>query len=264
MAKTKRILKVPSKFFDPIKYDSVADSVIYQIESMILSGVLREGSKLPSERELSDQLEVSRPKLREALQTLATRGLLRIAHGDGVFVDKLGSEVMSPALIKLYSRHPSAIYDNLEYRREQEIFAARLASTRSTQVDRKIIQEILNAMVIAHEKDDHQQGAKLDLDFHNAIVNASHNRILIHMMRSLYELTRSGVFFNRYEILNIDEVSEFLLRQHQAIGEAVCNGKTEEAAKAAKDHMDYVKISTQEAFAEKEREKIAAKRKVRL
>ena len=92
MVKTKRILKVPSKFFDPIKYESVADSVIYQIESLILSGVLREGSKLPSERELSDQLEVSRPKLREALQTLATRGLLRIAHGDGVFVDKLGQK----------------------------------------------------------------------------------------------------------------------------------------------------------------------------
>jgi len=258
--KKAEVLKVSKKLFDPIKFESVSDSVIYQIESLILSGVLREGAKLPSERELSQKLEISRPKLREALQELESRGLLRIVHGDGVFVDQLGSDAMSPALVRLYSRHPSAIYDNLEYRREQESFAAKLAASRSTEVDRSVIQKILNAMEIAHENNAHQEGAKLDLDFHNAIVNASHNRILVHMMRSLYELTRSGVFFNRHEILNINEVSEFLLKQHQEIGEAVCNGKGDEAAKAAVDHIDYVKTSTQEAFAEHEREKIAAKR----
>ncbi len=235
---------------------------MHQIEQLILNGVLREGAKLPGERELAEQFAISRPKVREALQKLEERDLVHISHGDGAYIAQLGAAAMSPALIDLYSRHPSAIYDQLEYRREQECFAARLAATRSTRTDRAAIQDILSAMEKAHEDGDHKRGAQLDADFHNTVVNASHNRILIHMMSSLYELNRSGVFFNRSEILNISEVSGFLLTQHRAIGEAICNGQPDKAVQAAAAHIAYVKRSTQEALAEREREIIAEKRKL--
>ncbi|MCP5087591.1 MAG: FadR family transcriptional regulator, partial [Rhodobacteraceae bacterium] len=54
--------------FEPIDHDSVVDAVVSQIESMIVSGVLKEGRKLPSEREMAELMDVSRPKLREALK----------------------------------------------------------------------------------------------------------------------------------------------------------------------------------------------------
>ena len=60
--------------------------------------------------------------------------------------------------------------------------------------------------------------------------------------------------------MNISEVSEFLLDQHQAIGEAICKGEANKAVAAAADHIDYVILSTQEALSERERESIAAKR----
>jgi len=256
------VLKVPSKYFEPVANESVSDSAVMQIESLILNGVLREGAKLPSERELAEQFGISRPKVREALQKLEERGLLAITHGDGAYIARLGAAAMSPALVELYKRHPSAIYDHLEYRREQESFAARLAATRSTKVDREAITDILNAMTRAHDAGDHKLGAELDSNFHAAVVNASHNRILIHMMSSLYELNRSGVFFSRREILNIEEVSKFLLAQHRAIGEAICSGQADKAAQAAGAHIDYVKLSTREALAERERELVSEKRRL--
>lgn len=257
-----RILKIPPQFFEPIDNETVAGSVINQIETLILNGILREGVRLPSERDLSEQFSISRPKVREALQILEERQLVRVIHGDGIYIGKLGAEAMSPALIELYKRHPSAIFDHLEYRREQECFAARLAAVRSTKTDRALINNLLDAMKNAHNKGNHKLGDELDTKFHNAVVSASHNRILIHMMSSLYELNRSAVFFSRREILNIAEVSEFLLDQHHAIGEAICSSQTNKAVEAAGDHIDYVILSTQEALSERERETIAAKRVV--
>lgn len=254
--------KVPPRYFEPIAHESVSDAVVMQIESLILNGVLLEGAKLPGERELAEQFGVSRPKVREALQTLEERKLLQITHGDGAYVAKLGAAAMSPALVDLYRRHPSAIYDHLEYRREQECFAARLAATRRTKIDCEVISDLLAAMTKAHEAGDHKLGDELDSNFHTAVVNASHNRILIHMMSSLYELHRSGVYFSRREVLNIEQVSEFLLAQHHAIGEAICKGQPEKASEAAAAHVDYVIQSTREALAEREREMVSEKRRL--
>jgi len=53
--------------FDPVGHESIANAVVDQIETMIIDGILKEGRKLPSERELAEAMNVSRPKLREAL-----------------------------------------------------------------------------------------------------------------------------------------------------------------------------------------------------
>ncbi len=256
-----KVLKVSSDLFDPIQHESVSNSVVAQIESLVLSGVLKEATKLPGERELAEKFAVSRPKVRQALQILEERNLISIVAGDGAYISRLGAAAMSPALIDLYRRHPSAIFDQLEYRREQECFAARLAATRGTETDRKTIGAIMEEMTVAHEQADHERGAELDAALHSAIVDASHNRTLIHMMASLYELNRSAVFFNRRELMNIDEVSELLLKQHRDLGEAVCSGNAEDAVAAAAAHIDYVRVSTREALAERERELMAGKRR---
>lgn len=256
----KNVLKAPSRFFEPIVHETVSNAAVTQIEALILSGVLKEGVKLPGERELANQFEISRPKVREALQILEARDLVRVSHGDGAYISQLGAAAMSPALVDLYCRHPSAIYDHLEYRREQERFAARLAATRRTETDKSVIYNLLDAMKAADEIEDYERGAELDSDFHSAIVNASHNRILIHMMTSLYELNRSGVFFSRKEVLNISEVASALYEQHRAIGLAVCEAKPDEAAKAAGSHVDFIVDSTREALVEHEREAVAKKR----
>ena len=229
-----------SKIFTRVTHESVSDMVVEEIENMIINGVLSDGARLPSERELSEVMSVSRPKIREALKELVSDGLLEVRHGDGTFVAQLTGDAMTPALINLYGRHGLAFFDYLEYRREQEGFAAQCAAQRATPPDRVAIQSCLDTLIAAYESDDLERSLKADIAFHMAIVKASHNVMLIHMMRSIYDLTEQKIFFSRNHLREIEGSSKALLEQHKAIAEAILEGKADQAMAAARAHMDYV------------------------
>ncbi|MFD3191837.1 FadR/GntR family transcriptional regulator [Sedimentitalea sp. HM32M-2] len=249
------------RIFEPIHHDSVAEAVVHQIESMIVNGVLKEGTRLPSERELSELLKVSRPKLRDALKHLEDEGLLNVRHGEGSFIAPLTGTALSPAFLDLYARHPQAFYDYLEYRREQEAFAARLAAQRATAADKEILVAILKEMDRAAEAQDSEAAQIADINFHAAIVDASNNSTLIHMMASIYDLTKRGVFYNRKFLRQIQGTGRKLLQQHRDIANAIFDGDPQAAEKAARDHIDFVETSFRQAQQEEARERIAIKRK---
>ena len=240
----------------------VADAAVAQVEDLIASGILRQGRKLPSERELAEMLGISRPKLREALQTLENRGLVSTKHGEGTFVSSLTGQAMLPALLALYGRHEPAFFDYLEYRREQERFAARLAAERATTSDKERIADILNDMQAAWEAKDEERERKTDHALHSAIVDASQNATLIHMMASIYELTKQGVFYNRDFLKSLDGSGELLLAQHMALGEAVIQGDALAAEAAAVQHLDFVEQSFRTGIERKRREALAEKRRL--
>lgn len=252
----------PSAIFDPIDHDSVSDAVVHQIETMIVNGLLKEGARLPSEREMSELMGVSRPKLREALKVLEDNGLVQVRHGEGSFIAKLTGTALAPAFLDLYARHPTAFYDYLEYRREQEGFAARLAATRATETDKLILRGILDKMDRAHEAEDLELAKIADIEFHSAIVDASCNSTLIHMMASIYDLTRRGVFYNRNYLRTTDFAGERLLAQHHAIAEAIFAGNPEAAEAAARAHIDFVETSFRAGEQKTERERVAGKRRI--
>lgn len=247
--------------FEPVGHESIADAVVDQIEAMIVDGILKEGRKLPSERELAEAMGVSRPKLREALQTLEGRGLVTVRHGEGTFVAPMTGRAMSPALLALYARHGRAFYDYLEYRKEQEAFASRLAAERATTSDKERLAEIIAEMQKAWEANDDEASQEADLRLHVAVVDASQNTTLIHMMASVYDLTRQGLFYNRKFLRAMDGTGEKLLNQHKEIAESIIAGDPERADRAARVHLDFVKESFRISEAQKEREARAAKRR---
>jgi len=246
--------------FDPIEHESVADAVTAQVEQLIVTGVLKQGQKLPSERELAEMLDVSRPKLREALKRLEQRDLIRVQHGGGTYIAPLIGSAMSPALIDLYARHTDAFYDYLEYRREQEAFAARLAAERATPADLDIIKSIINNMEEAFNSDNEELEKKFDIDFHTAVVDASHNSTLVHMMGSVFELTRQGVFYNRSYLRSIDGTGKALLEQHREIGNAIVARDPAAATEAAISHLNFVEQTFIAGQKQTRREKQAEKR----
>lgn len=249
MIVTERPVKMPSDLslspspFEPVAHESVADAVVDQIEVLIVNGVLKEGRRLPSERDLADQIKVSRPKIREALQRLENNGLITVRHGEGAFVSRLTGRAMSPALLALYSRHGAAFYDYLEYRKTQEAFAARLAAKRATEHDKSRLKRILDDMRTSWEEDDIEASREADMNLHSAIVDASQNTTLIHMMASIYDLTRQGVFYNRDFLRTIDGSGEILLEQHIVLASAILEGDAEAAERAALVHLDFVEES---------------------
>ncbi|MDO6485516.1 FadR/GntR family transcriptional regulator [Shimia thalassica] len=247
--------------FDPVGHESLAEAVVEQIETMIVDGILKEGRKLPSERELAEALGVSRPKLREALQILESEGLVNVRHGEGTFIATLTGRAMSPALLALYARHGRAFYDYLEYRREQEAFACRLAAARATQSDKERLMEIIGEMNKAFDENDSEASQEADLKLHAAVVDASQNTTLIHMMASVYDLTRQGVFYNRAFLRTMDGTGKKLLAQHREIVDAIVAGNPDRADAAARNHMDFVETSFRLGQEQRDREDRAAKRR---
>lgn len=232
--------------FSKIESEKLASAVVRQIENLIVQGVLRPGERLPSERELSERLAVSRPSLREAVAELQEAGLLTTRAGAGIFVaDVLGS-AFSPALIQLFSRNDDAVFDYLAFRRDLEGMAAERAARLGSNTDLEVIDGLFQRMEAAHSKRNPADEAALDAQFHMAIVEAGHNIIMLHMMRAMFELLAEGVFYNRQVMFRNRPTRDALLEQHRAINTAIQARDGAAARQAVAAHMDFVEVALTE------------------
>lgn len=246
--------------FRRIVHDRTADAVVRQIEDLILEGVLRAGDRLPPERELSAELDVSRPILRDALKLLEGRGLLRSRHGEGSFVAGITGTVFDRPMVELVRRHPRAVADYLEFRRDVEGLAAAHAAERATAADHAILDRLLEAMTAAHDAADPEAEAQLDVEFHTAIIEAAHNIVLLHVMRSSYQLMAEGVFQNRHRLYANPDWRQALLEQHGAIHAALKARRPEAARCAAEAHIRFVEEALRAIGENAAREEVAALR----
>ncbi|RWN26622.1 MAG: FCD domain-containing protein [Mesorhizobium sp.] len=236
-----------SDIFSRIEHSRTADEVVQQIESLILEGVLRTGDRLPGERELARQFDVSRPILRDALKSLEGRGLLTTRPGGGTHIADVIGQLFTKPVTDLISMHRKAVTDYLEYRREIEGVAAEYAARRATADDMALLDKIMARMDDAHRTGDFDDEAEIDVEFHHAICECAHNIILLHTLRSCYRLLSEGVFQNRLLVFSVPGARDALLAQHRAIHAAVKAGDPDAARQAAMDHITYVERSMAEA-----------------
>lgn len=236
-----------SDIFSRIEHSRTADEVVGQFETLILEGVLRTGDRLPGERELARQFEVSRPILRDALKALEQRGLLVSRPGGGTFVADVIGQVFSKPVMDLISSHRKATADYLEYRREIEGVAAEYAARRATPDDLALLDAIMARMDDAHRTGNFHDEAEIDVEFHHAVGECAHNVILLHTLRSCYRLLSDGVFHNRLLVFSLPGARDELLAQHRAIHAAVKAGNPVAAREAAMAHISYVERSMAEA-----------------
>lgn len=240
--------------FQKIQSEKLAQSVVKQVELLILRGILRPGERLPAERDLAERLSVSRPSLREAIGDLSDKGLLETRAGAGVFVaDVLGS-AFSPALVKLFGDHDEAVFDYIAFRRDMEGLAAERAATFGSDTDLKVINTIFEKMEAAHPKRNPADEARLDAEFHLSIIEASHNVVMLHMMRSMFDLLREGVFYNRSVMFKQRTNRADLLDQHRAINTALQSRDPSKAREAVVSHLTYVEqaLKDQQQFEKNE------------
>lgn len=226
--------------FQKVTPEKLSTAVTRQIEKLILQGILRPGERLPAERDLAEKLGVSRPSLREAVAELQDKGLLCARARAGIYVaDVLGS-AFSDALIRLFAEHDEAVFDYIGFRRDLEGLAACRAARLASDTDLQVIQTVMDKMEAAHKKTNPSDEARLDAEFHMAIIEASHNVIMLHMMRSMFQLLREGVFYNRQVMFKQRTTRGALLDQHRAINAAIQARDPEAARAAVNDHLNYV------------------------
>ena len=228
--------------FQKIKQERVAQTVQRQVEQLILRGVLRPGERLPSERDLSERLGVSRPSVREAIAALVEQDLLNTRAGSGIYVANVLGSAFSAPLIQLFSTHEEALFDYISFRRDLEGLAAERAARLSSDTDLKVITAIFQKMESAHNKRNPAEEAALDAEFHMAIVEASHNVFMLHMMRSMFEMLRAGVFYNRQVMFKVHTTRTALLDQHRAIHDAIVARNPMAARKTIEDHLGFVEV----------------------
>ena len=246
--------------FVKVTAEKLSQTVVRQVEQLILRGILRPGERLPSERDLAEELGVSRPSLRDALAELSDRGLLVSRAGSGVFVaDVLGS-AFSPALIQLFATHDEAVSDYIAFRRDIEGLAAERAARLGSETDLRVIDTIFRKMEAAHQKRDPSDEAQLDAEFHMAIIEASHNVIMLHMLRSMFDLLRQGVFYNRQMLFRNRMTRDQLLDQHRAMNLALQARDPAAARAAVEAHLTYVEQTFAEQLRAEKHEAIARQR----
>lgn len=226
--------------FQKVTPEKLSTAVTRQIEKLILRGILRPGERLPAERDLAERFGVSRPSLREAVADLQAKGLLTTRAGAGIFVADVLGNAFSPALIDLFASDEEAIFDVIAFRRDMEGLAAERAARLASDTDLKVIAAIFEKMESAKTRSDPAREARLDAEFHMAILEASHNVVMLHMMRSMFQMMQEGVFYNRQVMFDQATTRDSLLDQHRAILDALLRRDPKAARAAVTAHLDFV------------------------
>ena len=116
-------------------------------------------------------------------------------------------------------------------------FAAERTDQHGSAVDLEVIDTLFRKMAAAYQKRDRADEAALYASFHMAIIKASHNIVMRHMMRSMYDLWQ-GVFYNRHIMLKNRLARDMLLPQHRGINAAIQTRDTQAARAAVELHLD--------------------------
>ncbi|MFN8233241.1 MAG: FadR/GntR family transcriptional regulator [Actinomycetota bacterium] len=204
----------------------LAETVAQQILSAVHD--LPAGTRLPSERELTQQLGCGRSTVREALNGLAMIGVVEIRHGQGVFVTE-----PPPIPLDDATGEPKVITPELrEARRIVEVELARLAAERHTPEDLAAMQEVL----------DRHRARMTDLErpvveaseFHLLVADAARNRVLAGVVRPFFRLA----FELGPQLYQTTEgYAAWELDQHTRIREAIASGDGELARLRMLEHV---------------------------
>jgi GntR family transcriptional repressor for pyruvate dehydrogenase complex len=238
----------------------VADAVASALEKRILEGSLKPGDRLPSERELAVELGVSRPSLREAIQRLAAKGLLTTRHGGGTVVtDRLEAHFAEPWQ-QMLEGHPMLQRDLLEFRQMLESQAAALAADRATDVDIAGLDAAYATLEAQYVAD--QLGACIDADvaFHQAVAEASHNVMIGQLTASLMRVIHGHVARNLEHLHARPARWGELRAQHRAIWLAIREHRADDAAAAARGHIEFVRQSMDDSALADARRSVALRR----
>ncbi|MEM4540581.1 MAG: FadR/GntR family transcriptional regulator [Archaeoglobaceae archaeon] len=212
--------------------------VLETLSVEILSGKLKPGDKLPSERELAKSLNVSRSTVREALKMLASKGLVRIVHGEGTFVaPEFLQEIDRLANSK--KKDIKAIEDIIAVRKLLEIKASEWAAKRASQDHLRQLGELIKCMKDEIPNQDPMSKLRLleyDTKFHLLIAEASNNRVLFKLMQNFLEFLSEI----RYFTLKIGSRQIRSVEEHEKIATAIINRDPERASKYMEEHLNSV------------------------
>ena len=223
--------------FEPVHNKRVYEHVVDQIQKQILVGELKRGDKLPSEKELINQLGVSRTSVREALRALEVTGIIDNKLGEGYIVSGVLSNTLLEPLTAMFMLNDGTPKDLLEFRTIIETNAAELAALRVTDEQAIHLQSLLDSLGDSRLE---EQKTNIDIELHHYIAKITGNILIINMSQLIAKMVDTFILTSRRKILENPNNAAKLLDYHARIVHAIIN-KDPVAAKAnMQGHMTMI------------------------
>ncbi len=207
--------------------------VVRKVISLISTGVYRYGQKLPAERVLCQELGVSRGTLRQGLADLNNLGIIRIVPRSGIYIKKYSSKKL-PRGILPPNFNEIGLMDVINARKIIEIPALELACRRAGKDKIKILQNLIGKM----EKsiNDLSEFLKYDMLFHQAIVAASENKVLVTAFNAISEYLKYSQAYTSIHEGEEDKAMDY----HKKIYEAIRGKQKKQGISALEEHLDGI------------------------
>ncbi|MCG1013143.1 MAG: FadR family transcriptional regulator [Thermoanaerobacteraceae bacterium] len=222
--------------FKPVKTERIFENIIQQIKHNIYNGNFSKGSKLPSERELSNILNVSRASIREAFSALEILGILETNPGGGTYivnnVSKTTIEIMSLAL--------ALENDETEFIELRKILESESAYIAAEKQDAESIAEMKKYFEMMSVELDEEKNTCADKNFHRALCKATKNKLLCDIVEALSVGIDHYIKNARQQLMGNPRNLEFLYQQHKNILKSIEDGKPEDARRNVIEHIDFV------------------------
>jgi GntR family transcriptional regulator, transcriptional repressor for pyruvate dehydrogenase complex len=223
--------------FTPVQTRRTFEEAADQIAEKVRTGELRTGDRLPGERSLAAQMEISRPTLREAVKVLVEAGVLEVRRGPGGGM-YVATDVVPTDLVRhSASLRLAEIAAVLEARRMLEPRVAQLAAERATEEDFEAMERSIEAMRRIVEGGWHQRHEdrflQLDVQFHLALARAAGNATVETLMRILLRQLEIA----RDMAMHVPLIPEWTIGIHERTLAALRSGEPEEVEAVMDEHL---------------------------
>lgn len=223
--------------FKQIQSNKVYSQIINQIKESIKNGELKRGDRLPSERNMSEQLGVSRATVREAIRSLEIMGLVQCIQGEGNFItNNLENSLIEP-ISMMFMLNKGKINEINELRRALELESVKLASKKISDDSIKRLEELCDIMESSNSE---SEKAEADKKLHYEIAKASENILIINILNASSLLIENLIKDIRVKILIYENNTKIINTQHRLIVNALKNKDTESALKYMQIHVELI------------------------
>lgn len=226
--------------------ERLVDRVVNEIQRIIVGGQLEPGMQLPAQRDLAEQIGVSRTALREAVQILVAKGLLTTKPGVGTVVRRMATEQLGVPISLLLQTQGVSLDDLHQVRSILEVEIAALASSTATEQDIAHLKQILAEAQLV--QDDPQAFADLDSKFHHVLANATDNPFLPMLLGSIDEVIQ-GV---RVAVHAHPDLARMAVSDHSSILEKIMAKDHVASSQAMREHLQHARTIQKELLAQQE------------
>ena len=210
------------------------EDIVKQIRHLIEKGKLKRGDQLPTERELSETLKVSRTTVREAIFSLESIKLVQRRQGDGTYVIASSEEALVQPLASALFHEKDDMMDILFIRKIIEPEVAHLAAKNATPEEIEELEKILKKQ--ERETASGESTTRTDSNFHHLLVHMTKNKALERLLLALFDLLEK----TREKYFQTEERKQKSLDGHQNIFTAIKSGNPKAAREAMRRHIENV------------------------